>query len=66
MNCICIETINEKLAEKNTMIDSVFCSDGTETMRIATIKIDKKVRKGPIKLIPTFCPFCGIRLHDDS
>jgi hypothetical protein len=55
-NCKCIAEANRRLKEHNTeLVLSLF--GGLPSM--AASKIDSKVRKGPVRLIPTFCPFCG-------
>lgn len=58
--CNCIDKIDEKLAEQNTQIKVPFMLGGREPLPfIATEKIDRKKRVGPIALTGAFCPFCG-------
>lgn len=66
--CNCIDVINEKLAaiDANTkiMVPGVIRLDGMpniSTVSIEVEKADKKNRKRPSRIFPTFCPFCGIK-----
>lgn len=63
-SCNCLAQFNEKLKEHNTEIDITFTipRDGSPMKsfpKIATSKIEKRKRVGPMIAIPTFCPFCG-------
>lgn len=61
--CDCIDMANEKLAKRNTVLDvPVFIGSGTvqtQGVRVATKKLDSNKKEGPVKLLATFCPFCG-------
>lgn len=64
--CDCIEEINKNLKEKteNTELDipMIWNLKGIKTQQrviIATRKRVAKIRKTPIKLFATYCPFCG-------
>lgn len=62
--CNCIDDIDRKLATMNTAIDWALLIDPktgkmAERMQIKVKKADKKVRRGPAMLVPSFCPFCG-------
>ena len=59
--CNCIKQLNEILAEKNTEFDLIFTLGKVqkEYLKISTIKINKKIRNGPVAMIPSYCPFCG-------
>lgn len=59
--CNCIELSNAELAKHNTELDMPFYLNPNEPKRvtIATRKIDKKKRIGPIALVGAYCPFCG-------
>ena len=64
MNCDCISTINEKLAERNMELDTtlILSNLGGVTLSISTHWKDaaKKSRgQRPTTLIVNFCPFCG-------
>jgi hypothetical protein len=62
--CDCIEKLNEQLKERNTRIvmPISFSSKGLSTLLgpiIATEKADPTNRKKPVKLMASYCPFCG-------
>jgi hypothetical protein len=58
--CDCITQVNEQLKPSNTELDlAVIFMDLKSRFKIATKKIDTKVRRGPATLIPTYCPICG-------
>lgn len=65
MKCNCIQTSNDKLAEKNLELDTLFVLDPmttTITLFIATRwKDESKKQRGkkPTKIVVTYCPFCG-------
>lgn len=64
MPCDCVEKMDAKLADHNTKLDLTLCfprdnSPAFVRPRVATMKIESRVRKGPALAIPTFCPFCG-------
>jgi hypothetical protein len=69
MNCDCIATVNEKLAEMNLALDTsivlgkdMATADGFLTISTHWKDSSKKVRgKKPTTIIVTFCPFCGTR-----
>lgn len=59
MGCDCIQQVNAKLADQNTMLISVIF-DGTErvllrTERIKSLRDGKKATNVPA----AFCPVCG-------
>lgn len=67
MSCKCAKTADAKLAEMNTAIDWATLihpknGDMQSRLQIKTRKVDRKVRKGPVVLVATFCPFCGEKL----
>ncbi|QDH34006.1 hypothetical protein [Porphyrobacter sp. YT40] len=55
--------MNAKLADHNTKLGLTFGwkRDGSTFTRphIETEKIEKRVRKGPVIAVASFCPFCG-------
>jgi len=64
--CECIETVNEKLLEAghNTKIKMpMLMLSGTARPRVVTEKSDTDVRKRPIDVFASFCPFCGVALN---
>ncbi len=60
-NCKCIDTIDEMLAKHNTKLDVVLFITGDCVASIATIKKDKKKSGKPKTMLPSFCPFCGVK-----
>ena len=65
--CNCIETINKKMADRNlnTVIDVPLLlgsnlEDQTEKTKVVTVKADQSVRKRPVPVFASFCPFCGV------
>lgn len=64
MNCNCVNLIDEKLAEENLALDTVFILGPPfeTTLAISTHWKDaeKKPRgKKPKTIIVSYCPFCG-------
>jgi hypothetical protein len=63
MPCNCIDEFNAKLADHNTKLGITFgWNNSGESFVLPTIvteKIEKRVRKGPVVAVPTYCPFCG-------
>lgn len=60
--CNCIDKMNADLKKYNTQLDtniSIFNADKPAIVVLGTMKIESKVRRGPARLIATFCPFCG-------
>lgn len=64
--CDCMTRVNEKLASRNTRLAVSFClssdlSEADAMLMIQTEKLDKGLRTKPTSVIPTFCPFCGVK-----
>lgn len=64
--CTCMSAINDHLKPHNTKLAVSFCLTkdlgGMDVLpMIMTEKIDGKIRKKPMAVIPTFCPFCGTK-----
>lgn len=64
--CECNARVNEKLKERNTRLAVSFClssdlSEADALLMIQTEKLDKGSRGKPQIVIPTFCPFCGVK-----
>ena len=62
--CDCMTKVNTSLKERNTRLSVSFLLtkdlSGMDCLpMLAVEKIDAKIRKRPISVIPTFCPFCG-------
>lgn len=59
--------INESIRNKNTELAEAFYLDGRPNrVLIYTMKIDRKSKIGPIKIISSYCPFCGKPYEDKN
>lgn len=61
----CVRRVNEELKVHNTQIGWALSlgNPGRELIPVATIKADSSVRKKPMALYATYCPFCGNKLE---
>lgn len=64
--CDCMNRVNEKLQPRNTKLSVAFClsrdlGEMDTMIMIQTEKVDTKSRVKPTSVIPTFCPFCGVK-----
>lgn len=64
--CECMTRVNAKLKDRNTKLSVSFClsadlGDMDTMLLIQTEKVDKKLRTKAVSLVPTFCPFCGVK-----
>lgn len=72
--CRCIDKMDKLLAAHNTELDTNFVLTVGERskvkfhqlVRIATKKIDKGIRGKLKSVVPTYCPFCGVKLPSDT
>jgi hypothetical protein len=65
--CNCIKETNEAMekSEMNTKLRLAFSLNGTINRAIISVeKFDDKIKKKPIKLFATYCPFCGQKYED--
>jgi hypothetical protein len=65
--------MNQKMKERNlnTVIDVPYIlssdlSDCPNTVKIVTVKAEKAVRKSPVSVFASFCPFCGEKYKKDK
>ncbi len=62
MSCECIETVNEKLAARNTRLTMTITLtqglDAYPTIATEQVKTGIGMPKA-IGMIPSYCPFCG-------
>lgn len=65
--CECHIKVNEQIGgEKyNSILDFNLLSPNY-TAIISTSKRVPKVRKGPVALFATYCPFCGVKYDHDK
>ena len=61
----CVANTDALLAEHNTRLAVAidFSGKGRELIQIATAKADDKVRRKPIAMFASYCPFCGVKLN---
>jgi hypothetical protein len=61
----CVKEVNEKLTEYNTRIAEAFSLHGQqrELIPLLTVKADDKVRRKPVQMYASYCPFCGVKLE---
>lgn len=64
--CECMTRVNNSLKARNTTLSVSFClsrdlSEADTMLLIQTERLDKKSRTKPVHVIPTFCPFCGVK-----
>ena len=65
--CDCITTINGLLSEKNTRLAvTISWGTGDAYPTIMTEKVETKKRGTSPVVIPTFCPFCGVKYEKRS
>lgn len=70
--CDCIGTIDKLLADKGTntqLVVGLNLKGGPSLAMLATRKVNRSQRKGPVSMYATYCPFCGQRYeveYEDS
>ena len=69
--CDCMTKVNESLKDRNTRLLTCFLltrgGDGMDCLpMLAVEKVDARVRKRQMYVIPTFCPFCGTKYPRDG
>ena len=70
MACNCIKGINQELIAmgSNTMLDVPATLDKgqlkTGRVTVATCKRNMSKREKPMKLLATYCPFCGTKYEE--
>ncbi|WP_017993891.1 hypothetical protein [Rhizobium leguminosarum] len=73
MTCTCIQTVNEKLAERNTrlMIPIILRFKGEEKSPDRLMIVTEQIETGRGKakatgVFASFCPFCGVKYGEDA
>lgn len=59
----CLKAADKSLAPKNTRLSYAFdILAGNARLIVATEKIDSVRRGKPVKIMASYCPFCGVKL----
>ncbi|MDB5707831.1 MAG: hypothetical protein JWN66_4947 [Sphingomonas bacterium] len=69
MACNCIETVDAKLAERNTriMLPIMLGADQTARTMIVTDQIETgRGKQKAVGMFASYCPFCGIGYASDT
>lgn len=62
MTCNCIALIERELAAHNTRLALSFTLQGMKAYpMILTELIEKKRGAKPMKIMPSYCPWCGVK-----
>lgn len=68
--CDCIETVNAKLAERNTRLHEpifIFGPDLTRRLFVETEQIERgRGKKKAVSMFASFCPFCGEKYVEEA
>ncbi len=69
MTCTCIETVNEKLATRNTRLSQaiMFQEANHPGLMLETDQIEKgRGKPKAVSMFLTYCPFCGVKYGEDA
>ena len=69
MTCNCIETVNEKLASRNTRLSQaiMFGESSHPGLMLETDQVEKGRGKAKaVSMFLTYCPFCGVKYGEDA
>lgn len=64
----CVKRVNDQLREYNTRLATAISLSQPERELIAieTVKADPSVKKKPVVMYASHCPFCGVKLGGAS
>lgn len=68
MTCSCIETVNEKLATRNTRLTQaiMFGPADHPGLMLETEQVERGRGKAKVVgMFLTYCPFCGVKYKED-
>lgn len=69
MPCNCVETVNAKLAEKNTRLEQaiVFGKHDHDALMLRTEQIETgRGKSKAVAMFLNYCPFCGRKYSADA
>ena len=69
MTCACIETVNEKLASRNTRLSQalMFGESSHPGLMLETEQVETGRGKAKaVSMFLTYCPFCGTKYGEDA
>jgi hypothetical protein len=69
MTCTCIQTVNEKLATRNTRLTQAWKMGDSpdEGLMLETDQIEKgRGKPKAVAVFLTYCPFCGVKYGEDA
>lgn len=64
MTCKCVETVNEKLASRNTRLTQaiVWGEFDHDALMLQTEQVEKgRGKRKAVSMFLTYCPFCGTK-----
>ena len=70
MTCTCIETVNAKLATRNTRLSQAWKISGEtkdEGLMLETEQIETgRGKPKAVSIFLNYCPFCGVKYGEDA
>lgn len=64
----CVKRVNDQLRAYNTRLSTSisFSQPERELIALETVKADSFVKKKPVAMYASHCPFCGVKLRGAS
>ncbi|MCO5152537.1 MULTISPECIES: hypothetical protein [unclassified Shinella] len=69
MTCNCVETVNEKLASRNTRLSQamMFGEHDHPGLMLETEQVEKgRGKQKAVSMFLTYCPFCGVKYGGEA